>query len=146
LVTNACALGGIFKEEITMAEEIQSFILHDNTAKQMVQFADKLAKEIHSDVTTSQIRNVYGTVKKLEMLNKFDEKEHRQLLLLKPKLAYARGKVTNEHKRESFKKLEQALGYAIDAVSTKDAETFKRFCNFFEAILAYHKAHGGKSS
>lgn len=129
-----------------MAEDIKSFILHDNTAKQMVQFADNLAGAIYKDVTTSQIRNVYGTVKKLEMLNKFDDKAHRQLLLLKPKLAYARGKVTNEHKRESFKKLEHALGHAIDAVSPEDTETFRRFCNFFEAILAYHKAHGGKSS
>jgi CRISPR-associated protein Csm2 len=126
-----------------MDEDIKGFILQDDTAKQMVQFADNLANEIHSDVSTSQIRNVYGTVKKLEMQREFNSKAYRQLLLLKPKLAYARGRAETR-KRPAFEKLEQALGIAIDTVSISDPETFKRFCNFFEAILAYHKAHGGK--
>ena len=126
-----------------MDEEIQSFILSDDTVKKMVQYADGLANEIHSDVSTSQIRNIYGTVKKLEMQREFDSKAYRQLLLLKPKLAYARGRAETR-KKPAFEKLENALGIAIDAVTIKDPETFKRFCNFFEAILAYHKAHGGK--
>ena len=123
-----------------MTEEIESFIQKDETAKQMVKYADDLAKEIFRDVSTSQIRNAYGTVKKLEMQSVFDNKAYRELLLLKPKLAYARGRSS---KKETFKKLEDALSAAIDAVDVKDSETFKRFCNFFEAILAYHKAHGG---
>lgn len=126
-----------------MDDEIKSFILHDDTAKQMVQFADNLANDIWKDVSTSQIRNVYGTVKKLEMQREFDSKAYRQLLLLKPKLAYARGRADIK-KRPSFMQLEHALGTAIDTVSLQDPETFKRFCHFFEAILAYHKAHGGK--
>ncbi|MBL6987934.1 MAG: type III-A CRISPR-associated protein Csm2 [Methylobacter sp.] len=126
-----------------MTENIKSFILRDDTAKQMVQYADNLAKEIHSDVSTSQIRNIYGTVKKLEMQREFDSTAYRQLVLLKPKLAYAKGRADNK-KKPSFEKLEKALGDAIDAVELENRETFKRFCNFFEAILAYHKAHGGK--
>lgn len=109
----------------------------------MVEYAERLAKDIHSDVSTSQIRNIYGTVKKLEMQNEFDNQAYRQLLLLKPKLAYARGRAETK-KRPAFEKLEQALGHAIDAVNLEDREAFKRFCNFFEAILAYHKAYGGK--
>jgi len=124
-----------------MTDRIKSFITDDNTAKAMVEYADKLAGDIWRDVSSSQIRNAYGTVKKLEMMNQFDGKAYRQLLLLKPKLAYARGRST---KKETFKKLEDALGTAIDAVSIEQPETFKRFCSFFEAILAYHKAHGGK--
>jgi CRISPR-associated protein Csm2 len=126
-----------------MNEDVKDFILKDEVAKQMVQYADNLAQEIHKDVSTSQIRNIYGTVKKLEMQNKFDNKAYRQLLLLKPKLAYARGRADSK-KRACFEKLENALGVAIDAVDVNQPETFKRFCNFFEAILAYHKAHGGK--
>lgn len=126
-----------------MAENIKSFILSDDTAQQMVQYADSLAKRICGDVSTSQIRNVYGTVKKLEMQREFDSKAYRQLVLLKPKLAYARGRAEKK-KEDSFKELETALGSAIDAVSIEQPETFKRFCNFFEAILAYHKAHGGR--
>ena len=124
-----------------MTEKIKSFIQRDDTAKQMVNFAEELAKDIVRDVSTSQIRNAYGTVKKLEMQSAFTDKSHRELLLLKPKLAYARGRAS---KKETFKKLEDALGAGIDAVDVKQPETFKRFCNFFEAILAYHKANGGK--
>ncbi|WP_020562246.1 type III-A CRISPR-associated protein Csm2 [Methylosarcina fibrata] len=124
-----------------MTEEIKSFIQRDDTAKQMVSFAANLAKNIARDVSTSQIRNAYGTVKKLEMQSVFTDKAHRELLLLKPKLAYARGRA---QKKDAFKMLEDALGAAIDAVDVKQPETFKRFCNFFEAILAYHKANGGK--
>ena len=124
-----------------MTEEIKSFIQKDETAKRMVEYAEKLAIDICRDVSTSQIRNAYGTVKKLEMQSVFDNKAYRELLLLKPKLAYARGRSS---KKETFEKLEKALSAAIDAVDVKEPETFKRFCNFFEAILAYHKAHGGK--
>lgn len=126
-----------------MNEEIKSFIKRDDTAKKMVEFAENLAKEIVRDVSTSQIRNAYGTVKKLEMQSSFNDKALRELLLLKPKLAYARGRADGK-KRETFKKLEDALSSAIDAVDLQQPETFKRFCNFFEAILAYHKANGGK--
>ncbi|MFI3198468.1 MAG: type III-A CRISPR-associated protein Csm2 [Methylococcaceae bacterium] len=124
-----------------MTEEIKSFIQKDETAKRMVEYAEKLAMDICRDVSSSQIRNAYGTVKKLEMQSVFDNKSYRELLLLKPKLAYARGRSS---KKEIFKKLEDTLSAAIDAVDVKEPETFKRFCNFFEAILAYHKAHGGK--
>lgn len=126
-----------------MTEEIKSFIQKDETAKRMVEYAEKLAIDICKDVSTSQIRNAYGTVKKLEMQHEFSDKSYRELLLLKPKLAYARGR-SDGRKRDTFKKLEDALSHAIDAVDVKQPETFKRFCNFFEAILAYHKAHGGK--
>lgn len=123
-----------------MTDEIKSFIQRDDTAKQMVKFAEDLASRI-KDVTTSQIRSVYGTVKKLEMQSDFTEKSYRELLLLKPKLAYARKR---SQKERIFQELENALSVAIDSVDVKQPETFKRFCNFFEAILAYHKAASGK--
>ncbi len=125
-----------------MTEQIKSFIQKDDTAKQMVSFADKLALEI-KDISTSQIRNAYGTVKKLEMQREFTDVSYRELQLLKPKLAYARGRAESK-KKDTFKKMENALCAAIDAVIVDDPATFKRFCNFFEAILAYHKAYGGK--
>ncbi len=126
-----------------MSEQIKSFIQSDNTAKQMVSFAEELGKKMGKNVSSSQIRNAYGTVKKIQMLNVFNERSYRELLLLKPKLAYALGR-TEKNKKPYFEALEQALSCAIDVVDVKQPETFKRFCNFFEAILAYHKAYGGK--
>ncbi len=124
-----------------MTEKIKSFIQRDDSAKDMINFANDLAKEI-GDISTSQIRNAYGTVKKLEMQT-FTEKSYRELLLLKPKLAYARGRIEKK-KVDTFKKLEDTLCSAIDAVDIQHPETFKRFCQFFEAILAYHKVYERK--
>lgn len=124
-----------------MTEKIKSFIQRDDSAKDMINFANDLAKEI-GDISTSQIRNAYGTVKKLEMQT-LTEKSYRELLLLKPKLAYARGRIEKK-KVDTFKKLEDTLCSAIDAVDIQHPETFKRFCQFFEAILAYHKVYERK--
>ena len=33
---------------------------------------------------------------------------------------------------------------AVKARTPKDEERFKNFCDFIEAILAYHKAAGGR--
>jgi CRISPR-associated protein Csm2 len=125
-----------------MNEQIRSFIQSDSSTKQMVSFAESLGKKMGKKVSSSQIRNAYGTVKKIQMQSKFNERSYRELLLLKPKLAYARSRPGNKN-NQGFEELEQALSSAIDAVDVQHPETFKRFCNFFEAILAYHKAHGG---
>ena len=122
---------------------IRQFIQSDESAKDMVEFADKFAGEICGSVSTSQIRNIYGTVKKLEMTG-LNSKTYRQLLLLKPKLAYAKGREKNRKKQGAYSQLETIIGQAIDAIDPNRAETFTRFCQFFEAILAYHKAHGGE--
>jgi len=102
----------------------------------------RLARQLK--LTTAQIRNVFGTVRQIEMNwgPRATEKERknaaRQLILLKPKLAYqakrARGKGVEE--------LANVLIPAIDLVG-EDRYRFQNFVDFFEAILAYHTAAGG---
>lgn len=88
-------------------------------------------------LTTSQIRSVYGMVKKMEMQGY--EKSKADLILLKPKLAYA---AARPQAKPGTKDLKTVLTTAIDSV--KDEASFERFVSFFEAILAYHRAAGGK--
>lgn len=119
-----------------------------NSAKLLVQEAEVFGKVIkNGGLTTAQIRNIFGTVKKLE--NKLAQREDKDenfkskigdpLILLKPKLAYAAAR----HKRKpGLTALTNVLSDAIDLVKSK--EDFERFVNFFEAILAYHRAAGGK--
>ena len=95
--------------------DIRQFIQSDESAKDMVEFADKFAGEIAKSVSTSQIRNIYGTVKKLEMTG-LNPKTYRQLLLLKPKLAYAKGREKNKGKQKAYSQLETIIGQAIDAI------------------------------
>jgi len=116
-------------------ETIKKIIEGDT--KSLVKEADGLGKKLkQNDLTTSQIRNVFGSVKKMEMRG-FKEQE---LLLLKPKLAYA---ASRPGAKQGTRELREILSTAIDFVEDSQ-ERFENFCNFFEAILAYHRAAGGK--
>jgi CRISPR-associated protein Csm2 len=70
-------------------------------------------------------------------------------LLLKPKLAYAEGRALSKNRYSKMKELHQLLRKAMDSVKPEEAGARKRFLNFvdfFESILAYHKAFGGKEN
>lgn len=102
-------------------------------------------KTVEKELTTSQIRNFFGIVKKIEARGKFGDTEIREFSLLKPKLAYAAKKTTMKTKLDYLK---DVLTSAIDMVISDEGmikERFDNFCDFFEAILCYHKASGGKN-
>ena len=103
----------------------------------LVKEAEQLGRQLARDLTKSQIRNIYGAVKKMQMKGGLDT---HKLLMLKPKLAYA----AKRHERQSkgINTLRDVLTRAIDMVGD-DPANFNRFVDFFEAILAYHKAYGG---
>mgnify|MGYP006284364889 CR=1 FL=1 len=140
--------------------EIQSIIVHGD-AKALVETAKNIAGEMiqrnqrgypieGSSVTTSQIRNIYGTSKQIEMrVNENNvQDEYNKLILLKPKMAYANGRFNKTFgggraKIPGFITLIECLSCAIDQVDA-DYKRMHNFFNFFEAILAYHKAEGGK--
>ena len=105
--------------------------------KILVKTAEELGRQLAWNLTTSQIRNIYSAVKKMQMKGELDT---HKLLMLKPKLAYA----AKRHERQSkgINALRDVLTQAIDLVGN-DSERFNRFVDFFEAILAYHKAYGG---
>lgn len=133
----------------TMKQETQE-ILMGNAAK-LVEVAQKIADEMMKDrkVTTSQLRNLYGTAKKIEArLNKSNAKQlYNELILLKPKMAYINGRFNEKRKDGSWSVpglylLDQYLSTAIDEIAG-DFNKTKNFFKFFEAILAYHKAKGG---
>ena len=109
----------------------------DGDTKELVTVAKNLGKDLKArDLSTSQIRSIFGSIKKMEM-RAFKEKD---LLLLKPKLAYAANRPGS---KQGTRDLRKVLSTAIDYVGD-ESEKFENFCNFFEAILAYHRAAGGK--
>lgn len=125
-----------------MIEAIPAIINGDT--KKMVEKSETAGRQLKNDgLTTSQIRNIFSSVKEMEMKG-FNEKE---LLLLKPKLAYASAR---PGAKKGTRELKNILTSAIDCVvdgegnDEKKKERFENFCRFFEAILAYHRAAGGK--
>jgi CRISPR-associated protein Csm2 len=97
-------------------------------------------------LTTSKIRNIFDSLKKLEMKWK-GQKTINELILLQPKLSYS---AHRDQTPASVKHFVEILLWGLKSViSKKDNENelnrcFKNFCKFYEAILCYHKANGGK--
>jgi len=126
-------------------------IIVDGDAKALVSKAEELGKDLAADgLSKSQIRNIFGEVRRIEADWQQDDVESanknlRRLLLLMPRMAYQR-------KREpKTAPLMDTLTTAVDLVA--DAENpsekhlrFRYFVEFFEAVLAYHTAHERKSN
>lgn len=134
-------------------DDLRQIIL-DGDAAVLVARAEKIGTELKRDLTTNQIRAIFGTVRQIEM--DWDEKAQaekqqqarRNLILLKPKMAYRAGR--EGYRGRGLQTLSETLSTAIDLVVADpkagevDARTrFGHFVEFFEAILAYHKVAGG---
>ena len=124
----------------------------DRIDKDAVEFAEHFGKDLATmkdernrdqSLTTNQIRNVFGEVRRIQM-NIKKEYNESPILLLRPKLAYS----AKRAKRKAVEELADVLSQGINAVvgdGTDEEKTrrFENFANFFEAVLAYHKASGG---
>lgn len=105
--------------------------------KELNSYADELGKyfaqgRMGEVLSTSQIRNVLDEIQRMPQ-KKFDE---NRLQLLRPKLAYAAGR--HKGKVQEFQKI-------IDrAIQWTNKDNFVNLRYFVEAIVAYHRYHGGK--
>lgn len=129
-----------------MPGDIQTVMTDDPTGSILVEFAKlKAGQFVNQNLTRTQIRNIFTEVRKIETLWDVRRPEAVQRLnLLRPKLAYA------AKRTPPVEGLRDVLDEAIRLVdqSPTDIERdqrFKRFMNLFEAILAYHRALGGKN-
>lgn len=125
--------------------DVKAIIVQGNT-ELLVTKAEAIGKDlVNNGLTKAQIRNIFGSVRQIELSwsrrstePKEADEAMRQLLLIKPRLAY-------QAKREpSVEELKNILTPAIDLVKG-NRENFQRFVDFFEAIVAYHTASGAKS-
>lgn len=89
-----------------------------------------------NSLTTSQIRNTYGELKRIQM--KGFKNEIAAFYLLKPKMAYA----VARNGKAGQKKLGEVFNIAFDCVENE--KQYNNLMDFMEAILAYHKAEGGR--
>lgn len=137
-------------------------IIQEGDPVELVNCANEFGTALANDrVSKSQIRNVFGEVRNIDVSwseptsgkepkpeeiaadEENSKRNLRRLLLLKPRMAY-------QGKRDAKTlPLMTTLTDAIDlAVVDKSNVTlhrrFKHFAEFFEAILAYHTAAGGK--
>ena len=89
---------------------------------------EDFVKKEGSNLSTSQLRNIYDKSIKSESQN--------ELKMIRPNLAYIAGRSTSDG--------EKSLLAFIDVLikSVKSDEQVKEFKTFFEAVVAYHKFYG----
>ncbi len=125
--------------------DVQSIMRGDPDGSELVLFARQTAdKLVHRNLSRAQIRNIFTEVRKIEaMWGNRPADAMRRLNMLKPKLDY-----TAERSKE-VQELKDVLNKAIDEVNAVTGDErdkrFKRFMDLFEAILAYHRALGGRN-
>lgn len=128
-------------------------IIAEGDVKSLVEWADKIGQAIkEQDLKASQIRNVFGTVRQIQL--RWDDSSERSnqcfrdAMLLIPKLGYFAKREKERTKKDGMIILEQVLTPALQIVSENvelRRERFMRFAEFFEAIVAYHKKYGGEN-
>lgn len=111
--------------------------------KETILFADDFGKFAATNgLTTSQIRIAFGELRKIQMNGFKDEKT--SFIMLKAKLAYA----VKRHDKPGLSEFYKLFSTAYDVVDTNNIEIgtkqFDNLLQIIEAVLAYHKFHGGK--
>ena len=122
---------------------IQTIMSADESGAELVDFARATAQRLVKDrLTRTQIRNIFTEVRQIEAIWPSTE-AMRRLNMLKPKLSYQRARARQLDYLEPI--LVEAINAVEQAPEDKKTQRFQRFVDLFEAILAYHRAEGGRS-
>lgn len=124
-------------------EVSQLHSLESLSAERLVEMASQMGDFLANRIRlkTSQIRKFLDAVNEIKTKSVQQATEdafyRSECMLLKPKLAYAAGRQPAE-----VKPLMSVLVPCIDRVYNK--KDFSNFYRFVEAIMAYHRFHGGR--
>lgn len=135
---------GGYKSDQENADVLFSRLRFDNewitneASRDAVEYAEEMGKFMaNKGLTNSKIRSIYGEIKRIQMGG--FENEKSSFCLLKPKVAYALGRDDKNEGLKLFKKIFDKASELVD-----NQKKYQNFCNLIEAILAYHKAYGGR--
>lgn len=114
-------------------------------------YADKIAKEIadaKEEMKVTQLRKVFNEIKRIQGLIKTEDdlkKQHQNIFLILPELAYARGRklITSDF----YDLLKECLTKEVNNkrnIRLSSKGEFDNFVKFLEAILAYYKMYSSK--
>jgi len=128
LVKHAEEFGPYLKNQRLETNQIRKFLDAINQLK---------AKLAQDEGENERIKQLQDEKEKEEFRKKLKfEKIEADVVLLKPKLAYAAAR------QNAVKSLSKVMSTAIDKVHSK--EDFERLVQLIESIIAYHKAEDGK--
>lgn len=136
-------------QEIQAALDDMADMIRGGDAEKIVEHTSEIANLIRN-VSTHQIRNVFGPVKRMQLEWTRDTPEdkaralYRQLVLLSPKLDYMVARADKKELKEQLPYFQKVIDAAIDEVGKGETygkrwEYFENFVAFFEALVAYHR-------
>jgi CRISPR-associated protein Csm2 len=138
----------IDKDVEKIKNEIEKLsMLKSMTAKSFAQekgYADDLAWNLKGKLKTTQLRRFFDSIKAIERKlsedKKWDEVE-MDFYLLKPKLAYARGRKLIPE--EFYQIVKTSLNKVDTGNNQEKIESFKVFFQFLQSVIAYQKFYEG---
>lgn len=107
----------------------------DGNGRLIVNVAEDIGKRTSGGVSTSQIRRIFGDLKRRQ----YRDFNKDQIQLIRPKLAYT---FARHSTNKGMDLLLGTLDFLLEKVKSEDE--FNNLVNFFESILAYHKKYGGR--
>lgn len=129
-------------------ESVLKNIIEEGKVDVLVEWAENIGRGLakNEGLSASQVRGFFGMVRQIEAevlpeQKELSEQTYRKLVLLKPKLAYQAARERESGRTRGVAGLERVLGSSISLIG-RDPKKFRNFVEFFEAILAYHKAAG----
>ncbi len=130
--------GGQHSKENEKLREVEKVIkeattLADVDLDLLIDYAESFVKKHLCRVKTHQIRRFFDSVKNIQKSGDFSKREKAKLLMLRPQLANASAK------ERSLKQLAEICTIMIKKVDSPG--DFDNFANFFESLVAFHKAH-----
>ncbi len=148
-------------DEMVLTISSHTGSLKDYPIRDLVKHSEELGKRlVEQDVKTNQLRKFLDAINQLKVELSLEDKPNIEeievsLQMLKPKLAYAVGRA-NKKETPGIKALKDVVSAAVDKIievknvkSQNNMEIFRqdfqRLVNLIEAIIAYHKAAGGKN-
>lgn len=122
--------------------EIQEIMAADDAGNRLVSFANREGEVLSKSLKRAQIRSIFTEARNIEAIWASDaDTALRRLSLLRPKLAYQAKR--NREVEPLQRILTDAIEEVVNGPKEKRAVRFNRFMDLFEAILAYHRYHGG---
>lgn len=124
---------------------VDTIMTGDQSGSELVSFAEQTAKTlVRNNLTRAQIRNIFTEVRKIEASwSAHPVEAMRRLNMLKPKLDYSSARAKPVELLRDV--LTQAINRVNDAKDEERNRRFRVFMDLFEAILAYHRAEGGRN-
>lgn len=113
----------------------------------IVQKAENMALQFTRDkLKTNQIRNFYSAITRMRTefeTNGLTREIETQLIMLKPKLAYAAGRQTAV-RANFYECMTTAIQSIVNETGGNKVENLEKFFLLVESVVAYHKFHGGE--